>query len=142
MIFQRLNRSDPEKVYMAVQNKEGATVTTGRPVSLRNTSCDGITVVVANAAGDYPGFCGVAHKDIANNDYGIVTVSGWVDSILLSNAGTSVTVNALDPLIPAPAGMYSGVPTYAASGFKFVIASNVPVALSAAGYCSGVIRML
>lgn len=142
MQFLKLNRTAAENVYRTVLNVEGATITTGLPVSLVNTSTDGVSATIANAAADYPGFIGIAVQDIANNDYGRVQTSGFVASILLSNAGTSITINANDPLVPAPAGMYSGAPTYANSGFKFVSASNVPVAVSAAAYVSGLIKIV
>jgi hypothetical protein len=142
MLFQQLNRSDTDKVYVSVYNVEGATITTGLPVSLANTSINGVNAVVANGANDYRGFIGVAKSNIANNDYGLVQITGWVDSVLLSAEGTSITINALDPLVPAPAGFTSADPTYVASGLRFLIASNVPVAVSAAGYASGLLRML
>lgn len=140
MQFSKLNRSDAENVYRTVKNVEGATITTGLPVSLVNTSTDGVSAVIANAAADYVGFIGVANQDIANNDYGRVQISGFVNSILLSNVGTSITINAGDPLVPAPAGFFSGAPTYANSGLKFLFASNVPVAVSAGAYASGLIK--
>ena len=142
MLFQRVNRTDQEKVFVVVTNAQGATLTTGLPVAwATGASNDGKLVVKADAAADYQGFIGIAVQDIANNDEGRVQIGGFCNSILLSNAGTSVTINAGDPLVPAPAGMYSAAPTYANSGFKYVIASNVPVALSAAAYASGIIRM-
>ena len=142
MLFQRVNRTDQEKVFVVVTNAQGATLTTGLPVAwATGASNDGKLVVKADATADYRGFIGIAVQDIANNDEGRVQIGGFCNSILLSNAGTSVTINAGDPLVPAPAGMYSAAPTYANSGFKYVIASNVPVALSAAAYASGIIRM-
>ena len=142
MLFQRVNRTDQEKVFVVVTNAQGATLTTGLPVAwATGASNDGKLVVKADAAADYRGFIGIAVQDIANNDEGRVQIGGFCNSILLSNAGTSVTINAGDPLVPAPAGMYSAAPAYANSGFKYVIASNVPVALSAAAYASGIIRM-
>lgn len=140
MQFLKLNRDGAENVYRTVRNAEGATITTGLPVSLVNTSTDGIKAVISNAAADHPGFIGVAVEDIANNDYGRIQISGFINSILLSHAGTSITINAGDPLVPSPSGMFSGAPTYANSGFKFVIASNVPVAVSASAYASGLIK--
>lgn len=142
MQFSKINKTSQENVYRVVLNVEGATITTGLPVSLVNTSTDGISGVVANATADYPGFIGFAVQDIANNDYGRVQVGGFVNSILLSNVGSSVTVNAADALFPAPGGAFSGAPTYANSGFKFASASNVPVAISAAAYVSGLIKVL
>lgn len=142
MLFQQLNRSDSDKVYVSVYNQQGATITTGNPVSLLCTTTDGVNAVIADAAGDKPGFIGVSKGDIANNDYGLVQIYGWVDSVLISAEGTSITINSADPLVPAPAGFNSAVPTYAASGFKYLSASNVPLAVSAASYCSGLITLL
>lgn len=144
MLFQQLNRSDADKIYISVYNQEGATITTGNPVTLLHTTTDGVSGVIANATADLPGFVGVAKSDIANNDYGLVQIWGWVDSVLLSAEGTSVTINAKDPLVPGNAvvGFSSAVPSYAQSGFKFILASNVPLAVSAAAYCSGLIRLL
>lgn len=142
MQFSRINKTGQENVYRIVLNVEGATITTGLPVSLVNTSTDGISGVIANAAADYPGFIGWSVADIANNDYGRVQIGGFVNSILLSNVGTSITINAGDALFPAPAGAFSGAPTYANSGFKFASASNVPVAVSAVAYASGLIKVL
>lgn len=142
MLFQRVNRTDQEKVFVVVTNAQGATITTGLPVAwATGASNDGKLVVKADAAADYRGFIGIAVADIANNDEGRVQIGGFCNSILLSNAGTSITINAGDPLVPAPGGMFSAAPTYANSGFKYVIASNVPVAVSAAAYASGIIRM-
>ena len=142
MQFRKLNRDGAENVYRTVLNVEGATITTGLPVSLVNTSTDGVSAVIANAAGDYPGFVGVATQNIANNDYGRIQIGGFVASVLLSHVGSSITVNANDALFPSPSGFFSGAPTYANSGFKWLQASNLPASLvvSAASYASGLIK--
>lgn len=138
-----VNRDKQEKVYISVKNAEGATITTGLPVAYAlTTSNDGIHATIANGATDYPGFLGVSLNDIPNNEYGRIQIAGFVNSVLLSNAGTSVTIAAGSPLVPSPAGFYSAAPTYANSGFRWLAASNVPVALSAAAYASGLLRMV
>lgn len=142
MQFQQINRSDAENVYRTVKNVEGATITTGLPVSLVNTTTDGVNAVISNSAGDHPGFIGVAVADIANNDYGRIQIGGWVGSVLLSHVGTSITINANDPLVPSPSGFFSGAPTYANSGLKALFASNLPVAVSASAYASALIKVL
>lgn len=143
MLIQRVNRDSQENVYRYVKNVQGATITTGLPVSLVNTSTDGVAAVLADAAADYTGFIGVAKADIANNDYGQIQIGGFVASILLSNVGSSLTINANDPLVPAPSGFFSGAPTYANSGFKYLFASNTPAVMSAASqYASGLIKIL
>lgn len=142
MQFSKLNRDRAENVYRVVKNVEGATITTGLPVSLVNTTTDGVNAVISNAAGDHPGFIGVANSDIANNDYGRIQIGGWVASVLLSHVGSSITINANDPLVPSPSGFFSGAPTYANSGFKGLFASNGPVAVSASAYASALIKVL
>lgn len=143
MQIQTANKAIAEKVYVSIKNVEGATITTGLPVAyVLGTSNDGINAVIANAAADFPGFIGVAVKDIANNDYGQVQIAGFVNSILISNVGSSITINAGDPLVPSAAGFFSAAPSYANSGMRWVAASNVPVAVSASAYASGLIRMV
>lgn len=142
MQFSKLNREGDERVFRTVLNVQGATITTGRAVSLVHTSTDGIKAVIADAAADNTGFVGIATQDIPNNDYGLIQTYGFVNSVLLSHVGTSITVNAGDPLVPGPAGMFSGAPTYANSGFKYLFASNTPAAVSASAYGSGLIKML
>lgn len=150
MQFKKLNRTGSEAVYRTVLNVEGATITTGNPVSVKPTaaSIDGVSAVIANAAGDMLGFIGIATEDIANNDYGLVQVNGLVNSVLLSNAGSSITITAGDLVIPGPAGFYSFNPAVIYSGngahlynFKHVV--NVDTAtVSAAGYVRGLISVL
>ena len=64
-----VNRDKAEKVFISVKNVEGATMTVGLPVgyALGAASNDGVQAVIANAAADYPGFLGIAVKDIPNN---------------------------------------------------------------------------
>jgi len=143
MLFQKVNQKDSEKVYVSVTNAEGATITTGYPVAyaLGAGSVDGSNVVIANATADYPGFIGVAFKDIPRNGYGLVQISGYVASVLVSNAGTSITITVGDPMVPAPVGFYSAAPTYANSGMRWVVPTTSPT-VSAASYVSGLIRMV
>lgn len=149
-MFKKLNRDGSEIVYRTVLNVEGATITTGNPVSVKPTaaSIDGVSAVISNAAADHLGFIGVAIEDIANNDYGLVQVNGLVNSVLLSNAGTSITVTAGDLVIPGPIGFYSFNPAVIYSGngahlynYKHVVAVD-SATVSAAGYVRGLINVL
>ena len=150
MNFKKLNREGSEKVFRTVLNVEGATITTGNAVSLRPTaaSIDGVNAVIDNSAADHVGFIGIATQDIANNDYGLVQVNGLVNSVLLSNAGTSITITAGDLITGGPAGFYSFNPATAYSGagsglFNWRHVINVDTAtVSAAGYVRGLINVL
>jgi hypothetical protein len=144
MQFRKLGRDGAENMYRTILNVEGATITTGLPVSIRPTaaSLDGVSAVVANATADYFGFIGIAHEDIANNDYGLVQVNGLVNSILISNAGSSITITAGDCLLPGTIGFYSGAaPTEAASNGKGVWVVDTKT-VSAAGYVRGLLAVL
>lgn len=150
MLFKQAALGD-ERAFVTGKNVEASSITTGMGVALRLTaaSFDGTSVVraIAGNAGDLPGFLGISVKDIPSNAYGLIQVYGNTASVLLSVTTTSITITSGDPLIPgAVAGtLFSGVPTYAASGFNWVIVSNAPqITLSNAApqYCSGFVRCL
>ena len=153
MLFKHAARGD-ERAFITVKNVEASSITTGYAVAIKiatAASFDGTQAVMTRSgtAGDLPGFIGIAVQDIASNAFGLVQIFGSCASVLLSNMGTSITINTGDPLTPsAVAGALSsvlGAPTYAGSGFGYVIASNVPTnTLSQAAplYVSGFIRCI
>lgn len=151
MLWKHAARGD-EKAFMTVKCVEASSITTGMAVGIKiatGASFDGTSAVMmrSGTAGDLPGFVGIAVQDIASNAFGLIQTFGFCASVLLSNVGTSVTIAFGDPLIPSPlaGALSSGAPTYAASGFGFVLASNVPSnTLSTASvlYASGYIRAL
>ena len=153
MQFQRINRNSPETIFMPVTSVDAASLTTGFPVALvlnTNASMDFNSAfrALSGTAANLPGFLGVADQDIVANAVGRVVIWGYAKSVLLSSVNTSVTINNADPLVPGAAGFYSLAPTYAASGFKYVIASGqaggvVPGNLSAAAgviYAPGFVK--
>ena len=150
MQFSKLNRAGAENVYRTFLNVEGATITTGYPVSLKPAiaSCDGISGVICNAAADLLGFVGVAMKDTANNDYGLMQVNGLINSVALSAALTSVTITAGDEIMPGGMGFYSFNPVtyYSGNGaalgnFRHIYAIDT-ANVSTAGYTRGLINVL
>lgn len=147
MQIQQINKSDAEKVSIIVKNVDGGgSITTGLGVCLVNTgaSIDGISSVNSTAA-NQKGFIGVAVQDIAINSFGLVRVWGAVDSVLISNVGTSITVTRGDVLKPgAVAGtFFSSVTDQAMSTllYKYVFAGSTNT-ISAAAYVTGVVRAL
>lgn len=147
MLFKQASRGD-EKIFVTVKNVEASSLTTGYGVAIRvgtAASFDGTNAVLAASgnASDLPGFLGVAAQDIASNAYGLVQTGGFAASVLLSNNGSSLTIATGSPCVPGAlaGGFWSLAPTYAASGFRYILASNMPVTTSATGYLSGWIRM-
>lgn len=149
MLWKHSARGD-EKAFMTVKCVEASSITTGMGVAIKiatGASFDGTSAVMTRSgtAGDLPGFIGIAVQDIASNAFGLIQTFGFCASVLISNVGTSVTIAFGDPLIPSPlaGALSSGAPTYAASGFGYVLASNVPAnTLSTASvtYVSGYVR--
>lgn len=151
MLIKEVAQGD-EKVFITAKNSAGTSITLGYAVALAisgTASFDGTQVVLAvsGTAANLPGFLGIAAATIPNTSYGLVQIYGNIASVLISNLGTSITITAGDPLIPsAVAGaLASAVPTYAASGFNWVICSNPPTnTLSQASplYVSGFARCI
>ena len=76
MLFQRINRTDPEKIFMVV--KAGEALLAGRPVALHFTGTDdGLLGFTANAAPDATSTVGIADAAVASGDYGLVQCYGY-----------------------------------------------------------------
>lgn len=77
MLFQRVNRTDAEKVFIIVQNVRGSAFAAGDAVVMDGSaSADGVRVTVCAAAtlGLFVGVCAAA---IANSAYGLVQCYGY-----------------------------------------------------------------
>jgi hypothetical protein len=91
MMFQRVNRTEAEKVFFIGQNVSGSTVTAGYSVVFdTGASVDGVRVTKASAT-DLQAFAGVADEDVANSGYGRFQVYGYRSSAYIySSTGSSV----------------------------------------------------
>ncbi len=78
MIFQRVNRTDPERVFVVMQNNEGAQVNKDATVQLDLTaaSVDGVKVRDMDTSNLYA-FIGIVDANIADADYGLLQVYGY-----------------------------------------------------------------
>lgn len=151
MLIQQLNRTDPERVQLMVKNVDGGgSITTGLGVSfpITGASIDGISAVKTTGA-LARGFVGVAIQDIAINGFGLVTSWGMVNSVQISNVGTSITITAGDQLkVSGIAGQFfSSILAEATSTqyYKYVYAATtVPVDISNLNqsFISGIVRAL
>ena len=82
MLFQRINRSHPEKVFISVYNSYGtAPLSNGQVVSWDYvTDGDGVSVTKP-AAGPGIGCAGVVTQTINAGDYGLVQVYGYHSAV-------------------------------------------------------------
>lgn len=151
MLIQQLNRSDAEKIQLMIKNVDGGgSITTGWGASfpITGASIDGISSVKTTGA-LARGFVGVAIQDIAINGFGLVTAWGYVNSVQISNVGSSITVTAGDQLlVGAVAGTFFSVITAQATStqyYKYVYAATtVPVDLSNLNqsFVAGIVRAI
>lgn len=130
MLIQQLNRTDAERIQLMVKNVDGGgSITTGLGAAfpITGASIDGISSVRATAA-LARGFVGVATQDIGINGFGLITAWGQVNSVQISNVGTSITITAGDQLkAGAVAGtFFSSITAEATSTqyYKFVYAAT------------------
>ncbi len=150
MLFKQASAGD-ERVFVSVKNMDATSITTGNGVMMAVTaaSFDGIQAVnsISTGGAGLFGLLGVAVKDIAVNAFGLVQTYGNCLSVLLSVLNTSITIGTGNPLVPGPViGSWTSLaPTFATSGFGYILASNPPsntLSQAAPLYSSGFIRCL
>lgn len=107
MLMQRINRSDPEKIFCVV--KAGEALKSGRPVCLHfDGTDDGLDAFLANAAADATTVIGLADADIASGEYGLVQVYGYRSSAVVhAKSDLSVDNHAIMAVASALSGYLS-----------------------------------
>lgn len=104
MLFQRINRTDAEKVFAIFQNVAGATITANYPAAWSSSSPNGVRVSQPTTA-LLSLFVGIANADIADSAYGLFQIYGYRSSAFVTN-DTSQAVAAGDILVPVNAQWY------------------------------------
>lgn len=107
MIFQRINRSDPEKVFIVVLNSYStASLTNGQVVEWDyTTDANGVSVTIPSARATSSGAAaaGIVAETIAAGSYGLLQVYGYHSAVRVRNmtggapamaAGSPLAVNA------------------------------------------------
>ena len=105
MIFQRLSRTDPERLFVVVRNNEGAAFNANQTVQWEpaSASVDGVRTRDMDTANEYL-FVGVADAAIADGDYGLIQVWGYRSTSILFQTNTSIDTGAA--LVPVAAQDY------------------------------------
>lgn len=93
MIGQRVNRGDPERLFMVFKNNEGATMPKDSvaQLDLRAGSADGVNIVQPNTAEQHAAV-GIVDAALTDQSYGLIQVYGYRSTSLVNNSGTSVAV--------------------------------------------------
>jgi hypothetical protein len=109
MLFQRISRTTPEKIFIVVKNSYStAALSNGQAVVWDfNTDADGVGVTMATARATNAGvaIAGVAAEAIAAGDYGLLQVYGYHSAVRVrSITGGSPAIAAGSPLALNAAG--------------------------------------
>ena len=90
MVFQRMNRTDPERIFVIMQNNEGSVLVKDGTVQLElaSASIDGVKVRMPDT-GNLFAFVGVADAAIAVSDFGLIQVYGYRSSSVVFQTNTS-----------------------------------------------------
>lgn len=88
MLIKQLNRSDPDKIFIGIENKEGATLNRGELVEWDTTNTLGVSCeeVDSNRATLVAGV--VEDTTIASNAFGLVQIWGFHDAVLTADTLT------------------------------------------------------
>jgi len=95
MIFQRINRTNPEKIFLVAYNSyTTASLTNGQAAAWDViTDCDGVSVTLPQATATTAGvsFAGIVAETIAAGSYGLIQVYGYHSAVRARAASTSGT---------------------------------------------------
>lgn len=95
MLFQRVNRSDPEKIFIVVYNSYStASLTNGQAVMWDTTDANGVSVTKPTSLNSQYGgnlIAGVAAETIAAGAYGLIQVWGYHSAVRVRTMTTTGT---------------------------------------------------
>ena len=103
MIFQRLTRSDPERIFLVVQANEALAIDDCAIWETASASIDGVKVRAPDTGLLYA-FVGVADAAISANAYGLVQVYGYRSTSRVFQTNTSQDTGVA--LVPTAGAVY------------------------------------
>jgi hypothetical protein len=104
-LFKRLNRTDPEQIFIVVLANEGAALTKDATCQweVASASVDGVRVRDVDTANEWC-FAGVVDAATADGAYGLIQIYGYRSSSVVFQTDTSQTTGL--PLVPVAGQEY------------------------------------
>jgi len=127
MLFQRIKRSDPEKIFIVVKNSYStAALTNGQAVIwdfITDADGVGVTMPLARATNMGTAVAGIAAEAIAIGAYGLVQAYGYHAAVRVRNfTGGSPAIGAGSPLSLNVAGSVFCLENYATGSTHIQVA--------------------
>lgn len=124
MLLKRLNRDEPERVFVPFENNEGAQLNADATVRLQmNSDVDGIKAVSVTT-GTLWAFLGIIDANVADGNFGLAQVYGYRSTSRVFQTNTSQATGL--PLAPVAGQQY--LQTVATTTSRASIDSNASLA--------------
>lgn len=135
MIFKRISRADPERVFIVAKNGYASTLTNGQPVQWDMSAADGVTVDISGAAFKRMcAFAGIVAESIANGEYGLVQVYGYHGSVPVDCSTTGKNIGTGSPLFFSVNAFNLEGPYVTSGGVEELYVEHRPVACALEAY--------
>lgn len=131
MIFQRLNRTDPERVFVVMRSNEACSADDCCILETNSDSIDGVKVRQPDT-GLLHAFVGVADAAIASGAYGLIQVYGYRSTSRVFQTNTSQDTGVV--LTPTAGAAY--VQSFASSNVPYAVLLETIVSSSASATVS------
>jgi len=110
MIFQSLNRDDPERIFIVVYNSTASSLTNGQPVRWDyTTDVNGVGVEKPlGRSTDNRGnaFAGIVAETIASEEYGLIQIYGYHSATIVTNDTDNSILVGTPLYLPTTSGLY------------------------------------
>lgn len=106
MIFQRLNRTDPERIFMVMRSNETCAADDAVALETNSDSIDGVRVRQPDA-GLLHTFIGIADAAITSGSYGLIQVYGYRSTSRIFQTNTSIDTGVVITPVAGAAYMQS-----------------------------------
>ena len=114
MIFQRLNRTDPERVFAVMRSNETCAVDDAVALETNSDSIDGVRVRQPDT-GLLHTFVGIADAAITSGSYGLIQIYGYRSTSRVFQTNTSIDTGVV--LTPVAGAAY--VQSFASSNIPY-----------------------
>jgi len=114
MIFQRLNRTDPERIFMVMRSNEALSIDDACILETNSDSIDGVRVRQPDT-GLLHAFVGIADAAIASGSYGLIQVYGYRSTSRVFQTNTSIDTGVV--ITPVAGAAY--VQSFASSNVPY-----------------------
>jgi hypothetical protein len=131
MIFQRLNRTDPERIFMVMRSNESCSADDCLILETNSDSIDGVKVRITDT-GLLHAFVGIADAAITSGSYGLVQVYGYRSTSRIFQTNTSIDTGVV--LTPVAGAAYAQ--SFASSNVPYGVLLETVVSSSASNTVS------